>query len=66
MGRVFFVGLAFFTGFVFFVLRVVVGFRVAGRGGGATCSGHDTETLALIEAPDLTIRGQRHTGIDAL
>ena len=55
VGRVFFVGLAFFVGFVFFVLRVFVAFRVAGFGGGATCSGHDTETLALIDAPDLTM-----------
>ena len=55
MGRVFFVGLAFFVGFVFFVLRVFVALRVAGFGGGATCSGHDTDTLALIDAPDLTM-----------
>ena len=48
--------MAFFVGFVFFVLRVFVAFRVAGvGGGGATCSGHDTETLALIDVPDLTM-----------
>ena len=44
----------FFVGLVFFVLRVFFVFRVAGAGGGgATCSGHDTDTLALIDVPDL-------------
>ena len=38
------------------LLAGFVVFRVFGAGGGgATCSGHDTDTLAFIDVPDLAI-----------